>query len=41
MREAYDVIISPVVTEKSSGQMEEGNVYTFVVAKEANKIRGL
>jgi large subunit ribosomal protein L23 len=38
MREAYDVIIAPVVTEKSADQMEAGNVYTFIVSKDANKI---
>lgn len=37
MREAHEVIISPVVTEKTTQQMEAG-VYTFVVSKEANKI---
>lgn len=38
MREAYDVIIAPVVTEKSTDQMDTDNVYTFIVAREANKI---
>ena len=38
MREAYDVIIAPVVTEKSTDQMEVDNVYTFIVADTANKI---
>ncbi|MDH5760466.1 MAG: 50S ribosomal protein L23 [Gemmatimonadota bacterium] len=38
MRDARDVIISPVVTEKTMGQMEAGNVYTFIVAKDSNKI---
>lgn len=38
MREAYDVIIAPVVTEKTTDQMEAGNVYTFIVSKDANKI---
>ena len=38
MREAYDVILAPVVTEKSTGQMDSDNVYTFIVSKEANKI---
>lgn len=37
MRSAYEVIIAPVVTEKSTGQMES-NVYTFVVDNDANKI---
>jgi len=38
MREVYDVIISPVVTEKSTDQMDSDNVYTFIVSKDANKI---
>ena len=37
MREPYDIIIAPVVTEKSADQMEN-NTYSFVVAKDANKI---
>lgn len=37
MREAYDIIIAPVVTEKTAGQMES-SVYTFVVSNDANKI---
>jgi large subunit ribosomal protein L23 len=38
MRDAYDVILAPVVTEKTAGQMEADNVYTFVVSGDANKI---
>ena len=37
MREPYDIIIAPVVTEKSADQMEN-NTYSFVVAPDANKI---
>jgi len=37
MRDAHEVLIFPVVTEKTTDQMEE-NVYTFIVAKDANKI---
>ena len=29
MREPYEVIIQPVITEKSTRQIEEGNVYTL------------
>ncbi len=36
MREAWDVILSPVVTEKTTGQMET-SLYTFIVNKRANK----
>jgi large subunit ribosomal protein L23 len=38
MADFYDVILAPVVTEKSSGQMETDNIYTFIVAGSANKI---
>lgn len=37
MRNVYDVIVAPVVTEKTTEQME-GNTYTFIVAENANKI---
>ena len=37
MREPYDVIIKPVITEQSTRQVEERNVYTFLVARKANK----
>ena len=36
MREAYDVIVSPVVTEKTTEQME-ASLYTFVVNEQSNK----
>ena len=36
MREAYDVIVAPVVTEKTSAQME-ASLYTFIVNERANK----
>lgn len=35
---AHDVIIRPIITEKSM-QMAEEKKYTFVVAKTANKIQ--
>ena len=38
MSEVYDVIIQPVVSEKSALQMDAGNIYTFKVAGGANKI---
>ena len=38
MRDAYDVIYAPVITEKTSEQMEIDTVYTFIVNKHANKI---
>lgn len=37
MRFAQDVIIRPVVSEKSYGQMDESNRYTFIVHPSANK----
>ncbi len=38
MREPHDIIIAPVVTEKTSEQMETKSIYTFIVSKDANKI---
>ena len=38
MSEARDIIIRPVVSEKSYGLLDAG-VYTLVVAPEANKIQ--
>jgi len=38
MRDEYDVIYAPVITEKTSEQMETNTVYTFIVNKHANKI---
>jgi large subunit ribosomal protein L23 len=37
MREGFDVLVQPVVTEKTTAQIEEDNVYTFIVNKGANK----
>lgn len=37
MRDAREVIIRPVVSEKSYGLIDEG-VYTFIVAPDANKV---
>ena len=36
MRDGYDVLIRPVITEKTTAQLEE-NIYTFIVNKDANK----
>lgn len=38
MRDAYDIIKLPIITEKSAQLIEEQNVYAFVVANDANKI---
>lgn len=38
MRDPYGIILAPVVTEKTTEQMDVANVYTFVVANDANKI---
>jgi large subunit ribosomal protein L23 len=38
MSNIYDVILAPVVTEKTAQQMEAKNIYTFIVAGSANKI---
>ncbi|MFP3948852.1 MAG: 50S ribosomal protein L23 [Longimicrobiales bacterium] len=37
MANPYDVVIQPVVTEKSTNQQAEENVYTFLVGEEATK----
>jgi len=37
MRAPQDVIVSPVVTEKTTEQMELENLYTFVVNRDSNK----
>lgn len=34
----YDIIVRPIVTEKSSLAKETGNQYVFEVARDANKI---
>jgi large subunit ribosomal protein L23 len=38
MSDVYDVIFAPVVTEKSTDAIENDNIYTFIVARKANKI---
>ena len=38
MKDYTDIIIAPVITEKSAAQAE-ANVYTFKVASSANKIQ--
>jgi large subunit ribosomal protein L23 len=37
MRDVYDVILAPVVTEKATREQENRNVYTFIVHPGANK----
>jgi large subunit ribosomal protein L23 len=34
----YDIVLKPIVTEKSSLAKETGNQYVFEVARHANKI---
>jgi large subunit ribosomal protein L23 len=38
MNNIYDVIVRPLVTEKSTEQLDRLNSYAFVVAREANKL---
>ncbi|CAN5824634.1 50S ribosomal protein L23 [soil metagenome] len=38
MRNIYDVIVRPVITEKATEQLDRNQVYTFVVARQANKV---
>ncbi len=37
MRDPHDVIINPVVSEKSYISAEDNNAYTFIVAPDASK----
>jgi len=37
MRDYADIIIAPVITEKSALKMQDENVYTFKVVKSATK----
>ncbi|MBI4539255.1 MAG: 50S ribosomal protein L23 [Gemmatimonadetes bacterium] len=38
MRDLREVILRPVVTEKSAAMTEKENVYTFIVNPDANKL---
>jgi large subunit ribosomal protein L23 len=38
MRELREIIIAPLVTEKTTGQKFSNNSYTFKVSRNANKI---
>ncbi|MFP4015857.1 MAG: 50S ribosomal protein L23 [Halanaerobiales bacterium] len=38
MKDPRDIIIAPLISEKSMGMIEENNTYTFKVDKRANKI---
>ncbi|HEX6308972.1 MAG TPA: 50S ribosomal protein L23 [Longimicrobiales bacterium] len=38
MRDPRDVVIRPVVTEASAMLQEERQTYTFIVAKDSNKV---
>ena len=37
MRNIHEVIVRPVITEKSTEQLDRHHAYTFVVEKSANK----
>jgi large subunit ribosomal protein L23 len=37
MRNLHEVIVRPVITEKSTEQLDRNHAYTFVVARDANK----
>ena len=37
-KQAWDVILRPLITEKTTRQIDEDNVYTFLVDEKANKI---
>ena len=38
MSDSYQIVIKPVLSEKTTRQMEETNTYTFKVAARANKL---
>lgn len=38
MRNVSDIIVKPLVTEKSHALLDQHGAYTFVVARDANKI---
>jgi large subunit ribosomal protein L23 len=38
MRNVHEVIVRPVITEKSTDQLDRLHAYTFVVDRDANKI---
>ena len=38
MRKVSDILVKPLVTEKSHQQLDKHGAYTFVVANDANKI---
>jgi large subunit ribosomal protein L23 len=38
MRSINDIIVQPLITEKSHSQLDELGAYAFVVARDANKI---
>ncbi|MEW6662814.1 MAG: 50S ribosomal protein L23 [Bacillota bacterium] len=38
MAKAHEIIVRPVVSEKSIGQMQDTNKYTFIVDNKANKV---
>lgn len=39
MANVYEVIVRPMLTEKSTDQHDRLNAYSFVVARDANKIQ--
>ena len=38
MPNIYDVIVRPIITEKSTDQLDRHRKYSFVVARDANKV---
>lgn len=37
MHNVYDVVVRPLITEKSTNELDRHGAYTFVVARDANK----
>lgn len=38
MRDPYQIVLTPVISEKSTAAMELANQYSFKVRKDANKV---
>jgi large subunit ribosomal protein L23 len=37
MHNVYDIVVRPVITEKSTNELDKHGAYSFVVARDANK----
>jgi large subunit ribosomal protein L23 len=39
MHSVYEIVVRPIITEKSTNELDRRGAYSFVVAKDANKIQ--